>query len=72
MAILYIKAIVSVCVGSAWKNLPGIARFPEIIHLNTLNRAFLIVSVFGHLEFACTRGSPKPRHGIFKDMIFRT
>jgi hypothetical protein len=52
MAILYIKAIVSVCVGSAWKNLPGTARFPEIIHLNTLNRVFLIVSVFGHLEFA--------------------
>ncbi len=34
---------------------------------------FLTVSVFGHLEFACTwGGSPKPRHGIFKDMIFKT
>ncbi len=59
--------------GSAWKILPVTARSPEITHLNTLNRAFLIVSVFGHLEFACTGGgSPKPRHGIFKDMIFRT
>jgi hypothetical protein len=44
---------------------------PEITHLNTLNRAFLTVSVFGHLEFAARGGSPKPRHGIFKDMIFR-
>jgi hypothetical protein len=60
-------------VGSAWKILPVTARSPEITHLNTLNRAFLTVSVFGHLEFACTGGrSPKPRHGIFKDMIFRT
>ncbi len=63
----------SVCVGSAWKILPITARSPEITHLNTLNRAFLTVSVFGHLEFARTRGgSPKRRHGIFKDMIFRT
>ncbi len=59
--------------GSAWKILPVTARSPKITHLNTLNRAFLSVSVFGHLEFACTwGGSPKPRHGIFKDMIFRT
>jgi hypothetical protein len=58
MGILYIKAIVvvSVCVGSAWKIFPVIARSPEIIHLNTLNMAFLTVSIFGHLEFACTRG----------------
>jgi hypothetical protein len=71
---LYIKAtvVVSVCVGSAWKILLVTARSSEITHLNTLNRAFLTVSVFGHLEFACTGGSPKPRHGIFKDMIFRT
>jgi len=45
---------VSVCVGSAWKILPVTARSSEITHLNTLNRAFLTVSVFGHLEFACT------------------
>jgi hypothetical protein len=71
--ILYIKAtMVSVCVGSVEKILPVTARSLEITHLNTLNRAFLIVSVFGHLKFACTGGSPKPRHGIFKDMIFRT
>jgi hypothetical protein len=59
--ILYIKAtaVVFVCVGSAWKILPIIARSPEITHLNTLNRAFLIVSVFGHLEFACTGGFTK-------------
>jgi hypothetical protein len=58
--ILYIKVIVSVylsvCVGSAWKILLVTARSPEITHLNTLNRAFLTVSIFGHLEFACTRG----------------
>ncbi len=49
----------SVCVGSAWKILPITARSPEITHLNTLNRAFLTVSVFGHLEFACTGGFTK-------------
>jgi hypothetical protein len=38
----------SVCVGSAWKILPVTTRSPEITHLNTLNRAFLTVSVFGH------------------------
>ncbi len=54
--ILYIKATVSVCVGSAWKILLVTARSPEITHLNTLNRAFLTVSVFGHLEFAYTGG----------------
>jgi hypothetical protein len=32
------------------------ARSQEITHLNTLNMAFLIVSVFGHLEFAFTWG----------------
>jgi hypothetical protein len=55
-AILYIKATVSVCVGSAWKILPVTARSLEITHLNTLNKAFLTISVFGHLEFACTGG----------------
>ncbi len=83
--------------GSDWKILPITARSLEITHLNTVNRAFLNVSVFGHLEFACKclsfwppgvclqmsqflatwsllalEGSPKPRHGIFKDMIFKT
>ncbi len=59
--ILYIKAtvVVSVNVGSACKILPVTARSPEITHLNTLNRAFLTVSVFGHLEFACTGGFTK-------------
>ncbi len=47
---------VCVCVGNAWKILPITAHSPEIIHLNTLNKAFLTVSVFGHLEFACTGG----------------
>jgi hypothetical protein len=46
----------SVCVGSAWKILLVTARSPEITHLNTLNMAFLTVSVFGHLEFACIVG----------------
>jgi len=46
----------SVCVGSAWKIFPVTARSPEITYLNTLNKAFLTVSVFGHLEFACTGG----------------
>ncbi len=41
---------------SAWKILPVTACSPEITHLNTLNRVFLTVSVFGHLEFACTGG----------------
>jgi len=61
ISILYIKAIVvvSICVGSAWKIFPIIARFSEITHLNTLNRAFLTVSVFGHLEFACIGGFTK-------------
>jgi len=54
--ILYIKAtvVVSVCVGNALKILPVIARSPE---MNTLNRAFLTASVFGHLEFACIGGA---------------
>jgi len=58
LAILYIKAtvVVSVCMGSAWKILPVTSRSPEITHLNTLNRAFLTISVFGHLEFTCTGG----------------
>jgi hypothetical protein len=54
--VLHIKVTVSVCVGSAWKILPVTAHSPEITHLNTLNKAFLTVSVFGHLEFACTGG----------------
>ncbi len=49
----------SVCVRSAWKILPVTARSPEITHLNTLNMAFLTVSVFGQLEFACTGGFTK-------------
>jgi len=61
--VIYIKATVSVCVGSAWKIFPVTPHSPKITHLNTLNsfviRAFLIVSVFGHLEFACTRGFTK-------------
>jgi hypothetical protein len=48
-----------VCVSNAWKILPVTARSPKITHLNTLNRAFLTVSVFGHLEFACTGGFTK-------------
>jgi len=40
--VLHIKAtvVLSVCVGSAWKIFPITARSSEIIHLNTLNRAF--------------------------------
>ncbi len=70
--ILYIKTIVSVCVGSALKIFPItacvgsalkifpiIAHSPEITHLNTLNMALLTVSVFGHLQFACTGGFTK-------------
>jgi len=48
--------VVSVCVGSVWKIILVTARSPKITHLNTLNRAFLTVSIFGHLEFACTGG----------------
>ncbi len=57
--ILYIKTIVSVCVGSALKIFPITAHSPEITHLNTLNMALLTVSVFGHLQFACTGGFTK-------------
>jgi len=57
--ILYIKTIVSVYVGSALKFFPITAHSPEITHLNTLNMALLIVSVFGHLQFACTGGFTK-------------
>ncbi len=49
----------SICVGNAQKIFPVIARSPKIFHLNTLNMAFLTVSVFGHLEFACTGGFTK-------------
>jgi len=46
----------SVCVGSASKILLIIAHSPEITHLNTLNRAFFIVSVFCPPEFAWIGG----------------
>jgi len=59
-------------VGSAWKILPGIARSLEITHLNTLNMPFLTVSVLVTWSLLALGGSPKPRHGSFKDMIFRT
>jgi len=59
-------------VGSAWKILPGTARSPEITHLNTLNRPFLTVSVLVTWSLLALGGSPKARHGSFKDMIFRT
>ncbi len=61
--VLYVKATVSVCLcGQCLED--SSSHCPFLVE-------FLIVSVFGHLEFACTwGGSPKPRHGIFKDMIF--
>jgi len=61
LSILYIKAnMVSVCVDKNWVVSGRVtAPSPEITHLNTLNRAFLTVSVFGHLEFACTGGFTK-------------
>jgi hypothetical protein len=63
--ILYIKATMFIylcgqCLEDSFSHCPFLVEF-------------LTVSIFGHLEFACTGGgSPKPRHGIFKDMIFKT
>jgi hypothetical protein len=64
--ILYIKATVSVCL-SVWA-VPG--RFFQSL--------LVPCGVFNYLNFwppgVCLHwgGSPKPRHGIFKDMIFKT
>jgi hypothetical protein len=64
--ILYIKATVSVCL-SVWA-VPG--RFSQSL--------LVPCGVFNYLNFwppgVCLHwgGSPKPRHGIFKDMIFKT
>ncbi len=50
----YIRLCLSVVTNRA--RLYRFCNPPEITHLNTLNMAFLTVSVFGHLEFACTGG----------------
>jgi len=74
--ILYIKATVSVCVGLCRQCLEDSSShclFPRNNSFEHTEQGVLYCLSFWPPGICLhRRGSPKPRHGIFKDMIFRT
>ncbi len=72
--ILYIKAIVSVCLcGQCLEDSSSHCPFPRNNSFEHTEQGVLNCLNFWPPRVCLhSGGSPKPRHGIFKDMIFRT